>query len=138
MEGFGKEYHVFNTISVNTIFICRLPLQLFQTDEVFKVYERETHTHTHSLKRFKKALIFQLHFIAMYFVNANFPNKKLVATQAFAISRLKNQTTKSSTSPNRYKMSIRSKTSLLKIVQQRANLFVPYSMQVTTVHSYNC
>lgn len=96
------------------------------------------HTHTHSFKRFKKALIFQLHFIAMYFVNANFPNKKLVATQAFAISRLKNQTTKSSTSPNRYKMSIRSKTSLLKLVYQRANLFVPYSMQVTTVHSYNC
>ena len=42
-----------------------------------------------------KVLIFRLHYITIYFADIEFPNKKSVAIQVFAFSKLKKQTPKS-------------------------------------------
>ena len=48
-----------------------------------------------------KVLIFRLHYITMYFTDAQFRNKVPVTTQAFVFSRFKKQTPKSSSQLSR-------------------------------------
>ena len=51
MIGIARDYQVFNTTSL----ICCLTLQLFHTDEAFKMSGRK-HTHIHTLEIFKYLL----------------------------------------------------------------------------------